>query len=242
MMKEQFKFDTASYTAAGRRGKNEDSHALLAEAGRVLALLADGVGGCMGGELASGRLIESLRVSLEDADFSEETLEDAIFEANHAVLQLGGGPDGPKSTLAMLWLCGEEGFAANVGDSRIYQFRDGAILFQSEDHSVPQLAVRAGEIRPEEIREHKHRNMITRCIGREEYVSANIERLSLRAGDRFLLCSDGFWEPVLESDMLRAAAMEPTAEGWLERMKKIAYANENDNHTAIALLVSEEER
>lgn len=235
--KYSFKFDHAAYSSVGKRKNNEDSYSVKEVDSGVLAIVGDGLGGYIGGEIASQKLIASASVRLPEIDFSEEGLDDAIADLNRDVFDLGEGNEGPKTTLALLWIKNDQAYAANVGDSRIYQFRNGEIVFQSTDHSIPQIAVQIGEIKQEDIRTHKDRNKITRCLGMDKFVSPNIRKLNIEAGDRFILCSDGFWEPVLESSMISSAEDAREAKVWLERMKEIATANENDNHTAVAIVV-----
>lgn len=232
-------YDYSAYSSVGRRRNNEDSYSVTEKTDELLAVVGDGLGGVSGGEIASSKLIESAKEHIEDTDLDADDLDDAIAEMNLDIFNLGKYGEGPKTTLALLWIKGAVAYAANVGDSRIYQLRGRDIVFQSTDHSVPQLAVQLGEIRPEDIRTHKDRNKITRCMGMEQFVSPDISKLEVEPGDRFILCSDGFWEPVLEYEMISTAADDPEACVWLERMKKIATAKEQDNHTAIVVVARE---
>ena len=229
--------DVASYSALGKRSNNEDAFFASCGEQAFLAIVCDGVGGSEGGEVASQCAVQLLSSRLLHKYPDVDDLEDAIIAANGAVRAIEAVEDGPKTTVALLWMTDEKAIAANVGDSRIYQFRDGQILFQSKDHSVPQLAVIAGEITRDQIRDHKDRNQITRCLGLDGPVKVDRKRLSVSPGDRFLLCSDGFWEPVLETDMLRTAVRCDSAEDWLEEMRKIAVSKEKDNHTAVAMII-----
>ena len=231
------KLDFSSYSAVGRRKNNEDS--VFAGYGdhAFLAMVCDGVGGSHGGELASACAVETISSALLSKSLDIDELEDAVIEANTAICALGKKQDGPKTTLALLWLEENKAIAANMGDSRIYQFRNGEIIYQSRDHSVPQLAVMAGEIKSDQIRSHKEKNVITRCLGSDGPVKLDRKRLDVLPGDRFLICSDGFWEPVLEEDMLAAVSHSNTAEAWLSEMKKVALTKESDNHTAVAIVV-----
>ena len=229
--------DIASYSSLGKRKNNEDAFFASCGEKAFLALVCDGVGGSEAGEIASQCAVEIISTRLLSKALDMDELEDAVIAANGEILAKSSEENGPKTTLALLWMAEGKAIAANVGDSRIYQFRDGEILFQSKDHSVPQLAVMAGEITSDQIRAHKDRNQITRCLGTEGPVKLDRKRLSVLPGDRFLLCSDGFWEPVLEEDMLRTAKTCSTSESWLLEMKHIAEMREKDNHTAIAMIV-----
>lgn len=113
---------------------------------------------------------------------------------------------------------------------------------QTRDHSVPQMLVLTGEIKTEEIRSHPDRNKLLRALGDDrETVKFELTRFDVRAGDAFLLCSDGFWEPVTESEMLALLQSEPTARAWLEKMSRLAAENSGgkamDNYTAVAVRV-----
>ena len=230
------KNEIACYSAVGKRSNNEDAAFARETAAGALVIVCDGVGGRSDGELASETAVEVIRSRLLDETLDEDLAEDAVIEANTAVWEINPDKDYPKTTVALLWIDGNNALAINVGDSRIYQFRDGEILFQSRDHSIPQLAVMAGEITADQIRSHPEKNRITRCLGVKGPVGMGRKRLQVLPGDRFLVCSDGLWEPVLEEDMLRTLRQSETAEEWLAAMRAIATANENDNHTAVVVL------
>ena len=146
-----------------------------------------------------------------------------------------------RTTMAALWLGDYGALAANVGDSRIYQFREDRIVYQSLDHSVAQMAVLVGELEQSEIRRSKDRNKLIRVLGDENDPKVDLQPLLVKPGDRFLLCSDGFWEPVTEEKMLQTMAQSTTAQQWLSQMRRIVEQAGNpnqDNHTAIALIVN----
>ena len=230
------------YTARGSRDQNEDAVSILEGKHGLLALVADGLGGLRRGEEASSRAVQTLNHCLQDAAPSRKGLEEAICQAHEEIraLQTTGGRS--ATTLAALWLdklC----FAAHVGDSRIYQLRDGQILYQSTDHSVAQMAVLAGEITPDQIRTSPERNRLIRVLGNENCPRIDLVSLEVQPGDRLILCSDGFWNPVTEEDMLRTAAGSEDARQWLQAMREIidqANDPQQDNHTAIVLVVHHE--
>ena len=143
-----------------------------------------------------------------------------------------------RSTVAVLWMNSSGALAANVGDTRIYQFRDGRIEYQSRDHTLLQLEVISGEIDQSSVRKNPERNCLLRALGANEEVKADIVKISVLPGDAFLLCSDGFWDNIVEEEMIDALADSSMATDWLKRMRRIANSrmSENaDNHTAIAI-------
>ncbi len=233
--------DVASYSALGKRKNNEDAVSAAACKAGLLAIVADGLGGHANGEYASQAAVNIINRSLVNLDISEDDIEDAVYDANDEVLKIQEQHPGAMTTITVLWLGDSSAVAAHVGDSRIYQFRDGKIIYQSVDHSVSQLAVMAGDIRPEEIRNHKDRNKLTRALGAEAEPKVAVKLLRVMPGDRFLLCSDGFWEMVTEEQMLLFASRCSDAESWLKEMRAIAEPRSKDNNTAVAVIVEKED-
>lgn len=228
----------SSYSSIGKRKTNEDSLSAAESRNGLLAVVADGLGGHANGEFASREAVRVMNRRLIEAEISEDGLEDAVLEADEAVRLLHEEKaPGALTTVAALWLGERQAAAANVGDTRIYQFRDGRVRYQSIDHSAAQLAVLAGEISREEIRGHRDRNKLIRVLGAEEAPRVEQKLLDVRPGDSFLLCSDGFWEIITEQQMLRAQQDAADAVVWLDRMRKLVEPQAKDNNTAVAILV-----
>ncbi len=227
------------YSSLGKRKNNEDSVSVLESVNGVLAVVADGLGGQDNGEYASRQAVKVLHDRLAGESVSSRKLKDAILEANTEICALQADYPGAQTTIAAVWL--GEGFAeaAHVGDTRIYQFRGDAILYQSTDHSVAQLGVMAGDLEPGEIRTNRDRNKLFRVLGDRRVPRVAEKLLDLRPGDRLLLCSDGFWEGILETEMLRCAEQTENAEDWLRKMREIAEPAASDNNTAIAIVVGD---
>lgn len=229
------------YSAKGCRINNEDSVSIMESNKGVLAIVADGLGGHADGEVASNQAVTTLNRLLQSTKPDEDQLIGAIQQASRDILTLSDPACTMHTTIAALWLGEYSAVAANVGDSRIYQFRNGKIVFQSLDHSVAQMAVLVGEMDQSEIRTSKDRNRLIRVLGDHALPKVDSEVLTILEGDRFLLCSDGFWEAVTETDMLTAMSCTDTAQKWLEVMRNIVEKTNNsaqDNHTAIALVIN----
>ena len=226
------------YSEIGKRKTNEDAVSVLETAKGILAIVADGLGGMGNGDLASQQTVRVMNELLGSGEVSADLMEAAILKANEEVCSLQCEHPGAHSTVAAVWLEDSFAYALHVGDSRIYQFRDGDIVYQSVDHSLAQLAVISGDLKPEEIRTHKTRNKLIRAIGTSTPPKAAHQLLELRAGDRLLLCSDGFWENILEAEMLASAQRTDNAEDWLREMRDIAEPAARDNNTAIAILIN----
>jgi len=210
--------------------------------------LADGLGGHRGGEVASktavAAILEQWSPALAHTPQSLLTLTESAQSALLAKQQTNPQLSSMRTTIVLLMAKGDNVLWGHVGDSRLYHFRDCAVEFQTKDHSVPQTLVDAGEITKEQIRTHEDRNRILRAVGNPEGVKPTIldTPRKIKQGDAFLLCSDGFWEYVTETEMAVDLAKSKKPEQWLKRMElrlidKVE--NENDNYSALALFVEE---
>ncbi len=147
-----------------------------------------------------------------------------------------------KTTISVL--VASEGVARwiYVGDSRMYMLRDGLVRAVTDDHSVPQALVDSGEIEREEIRLHPDRNRLLRALGKPGEARPDIgDPLYTRPGDAFLLCSDGFWEYVLESEMETDLQRSDTPDAWVASMERRLLERvppDNDNYSALAVFVT----
>ncbi len=231
--------DISCYSSRGGRSINQDSIRVMKSGGRVLVIAADGMGGSAGGEIASETAVQSVYESLSDLPVSTDHLYDAVMKANEAVLQCTENRS-PRTTLSILWLDTEQALAANVGDTRIYQFRSGDIRFQSVDHTVAQMSVMAGELTLEEIRNSRERFQLIQALGTEDGLRIDLQDLDILTGDAFLICTDGFWEYVTEKEMLSDLNLSVNTQHWLESMKNRVMERlpeRADNHSAAAVMI-----
>lgn len=231
-------FEVAYYTDIGKRERNEDSVGITQHEKSLLAVVADGVGGHVNGKTASLLAVDTLVKGFLPQELDEDALGYQILKANEQIL---AADNAGQSTIAVLWADGSRAIAAHVGDSRVYQFRNGEIIFQTVDHSAVQMAVLTGELEPEALRHHKDRNKIFRALGDPtEVPKIDSSEITVLSGDRFLLCSDGFWEPVTEEKMVEALWDSDTAEQWLEAMKAFVTDVQDpkqDNYTAACIFI-----
>ena len=145
-----------------------------------------------------------------------------------------------KTTIAIALIKEDRTIVAHVGDTRVYAFNEGKVVFQTKDHSASQMAVAVGEIKPEEIRNHDDRNVLTRVLGASEEVKVDAVAISKNQYDALLICSDGFWEYVLEEEMENTLKNSDSAMNWLYKMRTIQMnrAPDNcDNNTAIVVRI-----
>ncbi|MEZ4466835.1 MAG: protein phosphatase 2C domain-containing protein, partial [bacterium] len=189
-----------------RREANEDSFLLLPKNG--LWIVADGMGGHAGGQVASALTVltcgDAILRRLAQAEERQRAgggrinvaavLDAGVREACALVFDTARErPEltGMGSTVTLMLVYGSFAWFAHVGDSRAYLLRDDVIHQVTEDHSLVQEQVAAGLITPEQARVSVMRNIITRSIGFERDVKVDIAALPLAVGDRFMLCSDG---------------------------------------------------
>lgn len=231
----------AYYSDIGGREKNEDAASLLESGGTVLGIVADGLGGHFGGEIAAQIAVSTITTRLNQYQLSTSALQKAVEEANRTIFEDGRG-GGMKSTVAVVWIDRQRALTATVGDTRIYQFRNQKIRFQSKDHSVAQMEVLAGHLSEKDIRGSKIRNRLVRALGAMDDVKTDIAALDVEAKDAFLICSDGFWGCIWEDEMLEALKRACSAAEWLAIMRQTVSSRitENgDNHTAVTIIVKE---
>lgn len=227
----------SSYSAQGKRSNNEDAVLVVELEKSKAAIVADGLGGLELGEVASQMAVQSISDTIKTNAPDEDILLSAIQKASNEIAAM---QTPMRTTIAVVWIANGSALAANVGDSRIYQFRDGQIIYQSMDHSVAQMSVLVGEISPSEIRHCKDRNRLIRTLGDEVAPKVDCKELSIQPGDRFLLCTDGFWEPVLENQMIETSLQFQCADNWLDAMKAIVEsfdAPKQDNHSAVCIVI-----
>lgn len=242
-----------SLSRRGGRAVNQD-RVLVAEGACVQGwLLADGLGGHGGGEVAAEAAVNAAAAEIQSAPELRRDLPGRILmRANGEVMDgqdCGRGAPDMRSTLVLGVSDGRSMSWAWIGDSRFYGFRDRRVLIQSKDHSVPQKLVEAGQIGAADIRNHPDRNRILRALGgqRELRVASDAPVLDLAVGDAFLLCSDGFWEYVTELEMEIDLAKSNSPEQWLMFMESRLLArvesfgdDENDNYSAISVFCASE--
>jgi protein phosphatase len=183
----------AAVTDVGRRRDNNQD-AVLAEF--PLFIIADGMGGHIGGEIASSRTIARMEALTESSRITSRDIEKAI---KLAVKDIAGHPgatdDGTGTTLTGVYLdvagLVPHWVTLNIGDSRVYLLRDDRLAQVTTDHSVVQELIAAGRLSPEEAESHPYGNVITRAVGPSDHVKPDYVRLEVVEGDRFVVCSDG---------------------------------------------------
>jgi protein phosphatase len=205
----EFELGIAGATHVGRiRKVNQDAYDRFDDPERdeILLVVADGMGGHRGGEVASRMAVGTLgKLCREGEGDSRTRLAHAIERANFEIHKLASKDrtlKGMGTTVVALLLCPVgPSLVAHVGDSRLYRLRSGEFETITEDHSVVALLVRNGTITSEEAWDHPKRNQIMRSLGVRDDVEIDITEIDLRAGDSLLLCSDGLNSMLPDSEI-----------------------------------------
>ena len=205
------------------RSNNQDS----GYAGTRLFLVADGMGGHAGGDVASA--IAAKRVSEADIEYSspedaEFALQAALISANSLLAETvfeHSELTGMGTTVSSILRVGDKVVMAHIGDSRIYRYRDGLLEQMSSDHTFVQRLVDSGRITAEEAAVHPRRSVLMRVLGDVDAapeIDTSIQ--DVRAGDRWLLCSDGLSSYVAEDKIASILATIRSAQGAADRLVK----------------------
>lgn len=242
-------------THIGRQRKLNEDALLVLEAWQEghyplppfgLFVVADGMGGHLSGEVASTLAVRTAashilqRIYLSHLSHQEpsadqpslqEIITEAIRIAHEAVtVQVPGG----GTTLLCALVLGNSAYIANVGDSRAYLLTPSGARQITRDHSVVDLLVEMGQMSAQEAAHHPQRNVLYRALGQYGPLEVDTFRCSLHPGETLLLCTDGLWEMVPETELVRIVATAPSIQAACERL--VEQANEaggKDNITVI---------
>jgi len=177
----------------------------------MLVLVADGMGGHSAGEVASQMAVEVIsRAYYGSSEDARNSLEGAFHAANQAIHDHAASNetlDGMGTTCTALVLQNGSALAAHVGDSRLYLIRNGQIYLMTEDHSAVMEMVKNGLLTLDEARHHPDKNVILRALGSHPEVDVTTwdTPLPVKAGDMFLLCSDGLYDLVEDEEIKQIA-------------------------------------
>ncbi len=246
------KIISAGITDVGRRrSRNED--AFLVNDEMRLFVVADGMGGHVGGSLASTlavTLVESEveRMLREDpgdtdpVDHVRQGLAKAIASAGKQIH--GKALDNPEwkgmgTTVVVLLVVDRNAFIAHVGDSRVYLVRDKTIRQMTDDHSLVAESVRDGLLTEEQAKTHSLRNVITRALGFNPEVEVDVQVHSLAKSDRYLLCSDGLSGKLDDHEMLDILDANPLMVAPRELVELACARGGEDNITVVLARVDD---
>lgn len=238
---------TAFRTDIGRiRAVNEDCAAVHSDlSGIALAVLADGMGGHKAGDIASHTAIEVMNRELKHIHHEmspkqwEESIVQAVSRANAEVYGKATlHPEflGMGTTLVAALATDRRLMVAHIGDSRAYLIHKGQLTLLTEDHSLVNELLKSGQISKEEADMHPRRNVLTRALGTEQLIEADIRHLDWDKGDILLLCSDGLSNSLEDEDILHILHTESTLNGKADQLiERALMAGGEDNVTVVLI-------
>ena len=227
-----------------RRETNQD--AFLAD--YPLFIVADGMGGHAGGEIASTSTVARLQAMVSTGEVNHAAIENAL---ELAVGDIADHPDttdeGTGTTLTGVYFEGggdgeSHWIALNIGDSRVYLLRDDRLVQVTTDHSVVQELITAGKLSPEEAEGHPYSNVITRAVGASELTAPDYVTIDVRAGDRFVICSDGLTKELTDYGIQHFLREHRDPGDAVDAMLAAALENGGrDNVTLIVVQIADED-
>lgn len=238
----------------GGRQENQDSFGSCDTPSGLVIAVCDGMGGLSYGKLASQIAVSSILSTMSVVDENQnpvDYLASAVKKANSDILkfaQQNGVAYQMGCTATVLLLCPEYAVSVNVGDSRIYQFRNSKKVFRTFDDSAVFELVKNHILTEEEARRSNQSNIITKALGIADEVTPTIDVLPYMKNDFFMLCTDGFWGCLPEKSLMKMVFMEKDLSKSL--FKSVMYANHigetkggtHDNITAVMVKVNKESK
>lgn len=225
------------------RKNNEDSFCVGESKCGIFAVVADGMGGHLAGEVASAMAVEVLSEAFENLEYNSEEeffgrIRAAFEDVNRKIYKYAENNSkvlGMGTTAVCAFICGDKLFVANVGDSRAYIIDKDSIRQLSKDHSYVQQLVDLGVITKEEAKNHPRRNYITRAIGTEEEIEVDIFESEYK-GETVLLCSDGLCGLVSDDVILEIVKNEEDMEEIVNKLVEAANKEGGTDNITVALL------
>jgi serine/threonine protein phosphatase PrpC len=237
----------AWHSETGRIRKNNQDRSLVS-IDRNLFIVSDGMGGHQAGGVASQavvtilpELIDQRLAGMQSSGDQEMELilRESLLELSQRLWAESTGEEalrGMGATVALVWISGSQAHLAHMGDSRVYLFRHDHLLRQTEDHSIVTLLVKHGDITLAEAKNHPARGRLSRFVGMEGEVYADVRTLNLQANDRLLLCTDGLTSMVPDEWIEQVLGKYESPDDTCRELTKAALdAGGNDNVTVIIM-------
>ena len=190
------------------RDLNEDSILVLENDDYSLLVVADGMGGHNGGEVASEIAVNSIKMYVENNFHAysniDELVRDCILDANKKIYKKAlenNNLKGMGTTITLSVIFNNNIYIGHVGDSRAYILRDNKLTQVTEDHSYINELLKKGAITKEEAEIHPMKNLITRAVGTDEYIVIDTYEKHLIGGDILIICSDGLTRHVSDDEI-----------------------------------------
>lgn len=240
------KFTIHQNSRQGARPYNQDRIAYSYNKDALMTVVADGMGGHRHGEIAAQLAVKTLaeafeRMAIPTLKNPAKFLGEYILQVHEAIdsfTLVNNLIDSPRTTIVAAVLQNDKLYCAHVGDSRLYHFRDGRLLYRTEDHSIVQMLYNRGQIKQEEMFRHPDRNKVYNCLGGVKTPDIEVTSTrSLREGDILLLCTDGVWS-TMDDAQIAEILFEDSIDEALPRLLDTAESLSDqygDNLSAIGL-------
>lgn len=228
-----------------KREKNEDSYYISDD--HRFFIIADGVGGCNAGDIASKKAVESAaeylknhsKIIIENDKNTQHYLSACIKKVNNIILELAHSNqafDGMGTTIIIIYILSDKVFLAHLGDSRAYLIRKKEMVQLTEDHTIPAELFRQGNISYDEAVNHPQRHVITKALGMDENIEPDIDQFILEDKDVIILCTDGLYDEVDKSEIINMFSETEDLQACCESIVKLVNSRESrDNITILAL-------
>jgi protein phosphatase len=244
--------ESSGLTDAGpHRETNEDSIGCFAPSDSLalqrkgyLYVVADGLGGHAAGEVASSSAVARMGeeyYSPSNHTRIEPALRQAVQAANLRIHELTHHHPEYRSmetTLSAVAIAGAQAYVAHVGDTRIYHWRAGGLTQITTDHSEAAELVRMRILKPEHVREHPSRNTLTRTLGSRLIPRPDYLRRPVQSGDQFVLCTDGLWSEVEDTEISEILGDSPPAAACKTLIERALARDSHDNVTVQVVRVN----
>lgn len=238
--------DMFAYSNMGSRPYQEDSYGIINNEDRCAAVLCDGLGGHNCGDVASQAAVKNILGGIAQIkELQTDSIYNVLKTVNDGIVQqqmIHPEQNGMRTTAVGCIVDDKQLTYFNSGDSRFYFFSNGAFSTMTKDHSVSQMSVELGEMHFDDIRFDADRNKLLKVLGESTMneVGTVYRPIYYKTGDAFLLCSDGFWEYVLEEEMEIDLSKSDTAKEWVEFMLVrllLKFSGNNDNFSVIGGII-----
>lgn len=239
-------FSVYQQSLIGGRKVNQDRMGYCFTRDSLLLLLADGMGGHMKGEIAATIALQtvSMMFRMQARPYvkrPERFLEEALLQAHHdiqAYAATHGLPEMPRTTVVACLIQHNCAVWAHAGDSRLYWVRRNQVLARTRDHSHFEYLVDRGRADPRERATHPDRNKLYNCLGASSAPKIELShQVSLQPGDLLLLCSDGLWSMLPETEIVHRLTTNGVVQAVPELVQMAATVGgaQADNTTALAI-------
>jgi serine/threonine protein phosphatase PrpC len=244
----------ATHSSVGGRRNNEDSIGTARNGASLCCVLSDGAGGHGGGAIASKLVVNHVIEGFNARPPRDpHDLGDLILDAHDVVIrkqrEMRGAAADMHATVVVLMIdeSNRRAFWGHVGDSRLYMLRSAEVRTVTQDDSVVQSLVRAGELDRDAARTYPNKHQLLAALGMCDRIEPNMSdgATEPEEGDAFLLCSDGWWECLSDADIAASLGGATSPDHWLDWMQHLIAARggpRHDNYSAAGVWVGDLDR